>query len=246
MVSCPESSSSPENRCSKEKRMERFLLGLFFGFTWCGVIPGIPSNDPSLSLVPVRDHELGYPTWNAAGGDGLCTALPCWLSQDIARTYKMDEIRTTFSTGNLRWAIQRHWSGRNLHTQTGQVCIQPSDLTTSGSVSYVHVGKCMLSLFQRLVWKKENLLFLISSRKSFNLKSCWERLQQAISQLTQSRREDNPRHSFPCYLFFFMRDSSQAAGYQISYVVDKESCFTSKFLTQLFSTGESVFPVWME
>ena len=88
------------------------MLESFIGFTSFGVIPGIPSNDPSLSLVPVRDYKLrslsenlGHPTRNSGGG--LCTALSsditaCWLSKEIIHTYEMNEVRTTFSIHNLR------------------------------------------------------------------------------------------------------------------------------------------------
>lgn len=86
------------------------MLESFLGFTRFGVIPGISSNDPSLSVVLHRDYklfslskDLGHPTWNDGGGE-LCKALSslssdtttCWLSMEIIHTYEMNEVRTCF------------------------------------------------------------------------------------------------------------------------------------------------------
>lgn len=118
-----------------------------------------------LSLVSARDskplplsEDVGHPIWNSGGG-GLCTAASsdtatCWLSMDIIHTYKINEIRTKFSIHNLRWAIWRRSSGRNLYALIGQVCIQPPDLNILRYVFCLHMGKHMFSQFQRLVWKK--------------------------------------------------------------------------------------------
>lgn len=109
--------------------------------------------------VPVRDYkllplsrDLGHPTWNSGGG-GLCTAMSsdtttCWLSMEIIHTYKMNKVRTMFPLRNLRWAIWRHSSGRNLFAQIEQVCIQPPDLNIPRYVFCLHMGKHMFSQFQ--------------------------------------------------------------------------------------------------
>lgn len=154
--------------------------------------------------------------------------VTCWLSMDVIHTYKMNEVRTKFSICNLRWAIWRHSSGRNLYALIDQAHIQPPDLNIPRYVFYFHMGKHMFSRFQRLVWKKKSIFSGIY-QEIISFKELLRKiaLEHLPADPVYRRRESKMLFPPSTLLVFFMRESSKAAGYQMSYVVDKEFCFAS-------------------
>lgn len=90
-------------------------------------------------------------------------------------------------------------------------------------------------------WFEKNLSFLVSSRKSFHLKSCWERLHQSISQLIQSKGEENLSYSFLPLLCFSWRPLLRQQDIRYPTWQTKNSVSPLSFLSSCFQWGSLFF-----
>lgn len=208
--------------------------GLTCIISWDCSIPGILLNDSSILLAPVRVYSFLYlRAWDCGDRDGLCKApalyITCWLNMEIIHTCIMNEglcfpyVTSDGPSGDV------YHAGIYAHKRVFSHLIQISwgiSSTCTWENTCFHSSR---SQFEKIKWS-----FLVSSIKSFHLKCSWERLHRNISQLILSKEVQNPSCSFyPLFFFFFMRDSSQGAGYQMSYVT-KDSVSLLSFLSSCF------------